>query len=375
MPYILNAKKLKKGDIILTTNDSRISLTIRQISNSKFSHVTLYLGNHSFMEADTNGVHFFSTQRFAFKDKSNISVRRLINSDSDLLDKIEINARKYSYRDYNINGVKNIYRDRLQVVNVSNILDVNDIQKWDKPLFCSQLIGVAFTMSGIDFKTNDSLDTFSPADIENSPVLEEITDFLIEISEEQASEYTIYEDEELPENALSKQTDVSQKILIELKKEYQLQNLPIPADLQDAIDSLQNLSKEEIQVADKIISVQLENTSFIKLWKENRRLHPYLYNPFDLIHNLNLGNIRDMNQASLLLTDLLASINETISFQTKNLNTTKQNFNVSKLKTYKLLITMYEEFIEDLKKASESIEMGLSPIKQIVEIVDKVNNI
>ncbi len=369
MPYILDERKLKKGDIILTRNDSSTSKAIRKIANSNYSHAILYLGNHSFMEADINGVEFFSTQRYAFKEPKNISIRRLKKTKSELMNVVVANARKYSYRDYNMDGVKNLYRERMQGVKIKGVSDFDKIGEWDKPLFCSQLIGVVFKQSGIDLANVGSLDSFSPYEIENSELLEEVEDFLIEISEEVSSQYTLYGEDDLPENVLSMQTEVSQEISIKIKQDYQDNGLPIPADFQDAIDKLGNIPPEKIPVADKILSTRLKESGLLDLWKENKRLYPYLYNPFELIQKWDLDNFTKMQQAIIYIKDLRASINETISFQNANLTTSKDNYNKSSLEVFRLFSEMYENFIRDLEEAVNNIDVALIPLEQISNII------
>jgi hypothetical protein len=373
MAWILNEKKIKKGDIILTRNDSKISQLIREIAKSEFSHAILYLGNHSFMEADTNGVEFFSTQRYAFKDKGNISIRRLKELNEGLIDQLIENARKYSYRDYDMEGVKNMYRNNMKGIQVSPIESMSELNEWNKPLFCSQLIGVVFKQSGLSLY-DGSLDSFSPLEIESSTLLEIIDDCLIEIPDELCEQYTLHEEGSLPENVLSKQTELSQLVSIEVKKQYKANQLPIPADFQDAIDKLSQLDSYQLTIADKIISEELKKSGFLELWKENEKLYPYLYNPFLLMQQWNLDSFNEMQPAIEHLTDLITSINQTIDFQLKNLTTTENNHEQTGLETYKLLSEMYRGFISDLERAKSNVEVALTPIQKIYNIIKTINN-
>ena len=49
--FALNYYELRKGDILLTRMSDETSLGIQEITKSKFSHSSLYLGDASFIEA------------------------------------------------------------------------------------------------------------------------------------------------------------------------------------------------------------------------------------------------------------------------------------------------------------------------------------
>ena len=63
----LNEKVLKRGDVILTTSDAKMSKWIRAITVSPISHAMLYVDHCSAIDARGDGVHSANTQRLFFE--------------------------------------------------------------------------------------------------------------------------------------------------------------------------------------------------------------------------------------------------------------------------------------------------------------------
>ena len=76
--YILDASKLKAGDIIFTRDrSSATSWGIRAGSWSRYSHAILYVDSHSYIDSDMHGVHSNNLQYLVFPQADDVAVRRL----------------------------------------------------------------------------------------------------------------------------------------------------------------------------------------------------------------------------------------------------------------------------------------------------------
>ena len=77
--YILDMKKLKSGDIILSAQISAVSKAVCLATKSDFSHAILYVGYGSFIHSDSLGVHSNNIQRLLFEKEKYVEVFRLLD--------------------------------------------------------------------------------------------------------------------------------------------------------------------------------------------------------------------------------------------------------------------------------------------------------
>ncbi|EBD0655973.1 hypothetical protein FHL43_03955 [Salmonella enterica] len=75
--YLMPGDELEIGDIILTSENTAVSKTVRFATQSEFSHAMLYVGDHSYIHSDANGVHSGNLQRLLFPSKENVAIVRV----------------------------------------------------------------------------------------------------------------------------------------------------------------------------------------------------------------------------------------------------------------------------------------------------------
>ncbi|MFL7906022.1 YiiX/YebB-like N1pC/P60 family cysteine hydrolase [Azospirillum argentinense] len=78
--YIIEAKDLKIGDIILTADNSKTSLSIRIGINGDFSHAIIYAGDYSYIHSVDKIVRSDNIQRLLFDEIHHVKVLRLRDS-------------------------------------------------------------------------------------------------------------------------------------------------------------------------------------------------------------------------------------------------------------------------------------------------------
>ncbi|MDO9405889.1 MAG: YiiX/YebB-like N1pC/P60 family cysteine hydrolase [Polaromonas sp.] len=75
--YILDESVLQPGDIVLTTQDRKVSKGIRRLTGSTFSHAILYVARGGYIHSDVNGVQSNNTQRLLFSGPGHALALRL----------------------------------------------------------------------------------------------------------------------------------------------------------------------------------------------------------------------------------------------------------------------------------------------------------
>ncbi|MBU2643159.1 hypothetical protein KKI24_00505 [bacterium] len=176
--YILNIAQLKPCDIFLTKGpNKKIRKAIQLATGGNFSHVAMYLGYSSFIEADLYGVHTGNPQRLNFEDEGDIIVRRSKNElDVSRFEKICFHVKQRTAAPYSI---------------LNAILSITKAEGADEPgkHFCSQLISEGFRQVGIDVNSTKETVKITPADFEFSPEFVTVSGVLEELSDEDAAGY------------------------------------------------------------------------------------------------------------------------------------------------------------------------------------------
>lgn len=163
MPYILDLRKLRLGDIILQAGDTKFSAWIKAGTKSDYSHAMIYVGN-SIIHALTDGVYSTNPQRILVEKADDLIVLRAkggLNSKQELI--ITEFARNLSGSLYNIPeaGASLIFsRSRKGAITSDQ--------------FCSRLVAQSFQQAGLSIVKN--ADYCSPEDINKSSRLEKIDD-------------------------------------------------------------------------------------------------------------------------------------------------------------------------------------------------------
>lgn len=156
-------------------------------------------------------------------------------------------------------------------------------------------------------------------------------------------------------------------------KVNEIQNLPLPSDLKVLIDDLANLEGEEASISDKLIASKLSSKEFKKAWTEFKKQHPYLNWSKKLLNESKDIDFDSANSEFFSIEILIKSVNEVICIQEQNLIVTSNLFNEKGLSTYSLLMSLYRDFINELKLVEEGFGSNLHTSNLIKALRYEVN--
>lgn len=128
--YLIPANELKKGDIILTAENSATSKIVRAATGSDFSHAILYVGSSSYIHSDANGVHSGNLQRLLFDTDKNVTILR-VNCSEEVINEVCMFARTKIGTTY---SVKDAINAKMKM----------NIKASDNRQFCSRLVVQAY---------------------------------------------------------------------------------------------------------------------------------------------------------------------------------------------------------------------------------------
>lgn len=143
--YIIHISELKKGDILLTSENSATSKVVRKSTGSDFSHAIIYVGYSSYIHSDANGVHSGNLQRLLFETSENVTVLR-VNSDQEKINQACDFARSKIRTTYSVSSSVNA---KLKARKNEN----------DNRQFCSRLVAQSYECAGVKLVDNASFCT------------------------------------------------------------------------------------------------------------------------------------------------------------------------------------------------------------------------
>lgn len=152
--YILDPDVLQPGDIVLTTQDAKISKGIRRLTGSSFSHAILYVARGSYVHSDGDGVHANNTQRLLFADISHALALRLLRNQDDKILQICDFARSQIGKQYSVPEAIASRRRRGAAVGMRS-----------NRQFCSRLVAQSYAHAGVALVPNP--DYCYPTDLYN----------------------------------------------------------------------------------------------------------------------------------------------------------------------------------------------------------------
>ncbi|HEX2547937.1 MAG TPA: YiiX/YebB-like N1pC/P60 family cysteine hydrolase [Ramlibacter sp.] len=162
--YILDTDVLQPGDIVLTTQDRKISKGIRRLTGSSFSHALLYVARGSYIHSDGSGVHANNTQRLLFAHQAHALALRLVRHEHrDARPRICDFARSQVGKQYSISQAIASRKHR----SGSGGLRENR-------QFCSRLVAQSFAAADIALVGNP--DFCYPTDLFNSDFVAPVAD-------------------------------------------------------------------------------------------------------------------------------------------------------------------------------------------------------
>jgi cell wall-associated NlpC family hydrolase len=155
---------MRAGDVLFIRGTSPVSVLIRWLTKSPYTHVALALGDGRIIEAD----RFIRTRIRKLTDADVFDVHRLQDVDRETLNLVCMVARSYEGLRY----------DYLQVLGQLLRLAFG----WQEPLFnrknrfiCSELIDVSFMASGVPRLHRDHVGNLSPGELLSAYQLRKVT--------------------------------------------------------------------------------------------------------------------------------------------------------------------------------------------------------
>lgn len=168
MKYIIDLDKLKYGDIILTRSNDKTCLKIREYAKSNYSHALIYKGNKSCLESNAFGVQAVNPQRLIFENQDDVVIMRYKSPKESYF--LESGLAKAAVK------VGMSYASRHELMK--SYLDILEKANENTRQFCTRFVAQVYEDSGIKIVANP--DYCSPADIESSTLLSQITNILRE---------------------------------------------------------------------------------------------------------------------------------------------------------------------------------------------------
>lgn len=166
----LNEKALRRGDIILTTSDEKVSKFIRATTVSPISHAMLYVDHCSVIDATKDGVHSKNTQRLFFEQHNAVFALRL---DGGMSTSTSANICNY-------------VRERIG----SEYTTLEAVRAWkglghkgSPKQFCSRLVAQAYAANGVNLVENINFCT--PVELLNSSKLVEIDNATVDVTDDE----------------------------------------------------------------------------------------------------------------------------------------------------------------------------------------------
>src|SRR4030042_2656840 len=163
----------RKGDILLICNYNPISKYIRWLTKGRYNHVGIFVDSENVVESKYRGVELTPFQ--VFKDDQD--VRKI--SEHKVVRVKNITTKQ-------IEEVVNWTRERIgdcydywQLITLWFFLILKTARKIE-PIdvrfrwLCSELVAEAFYQADINFNVNIDPDNITPADIEDSDLIEEV---------------------------------------------------------------------------------------------------------------------------------------------------------------------------------------------------------
>lgn len=172
--YILNFKKMIKGDIILTSEKKSImGYIVRLGTQSKYSHAYIYMGNYCY-EIDGNGVIQFNIEKKLYRKFDKVMIRRL---KTNLTEELILELENYLKEQ---RGAK--YNNIMAIDSKLNI--INKII--DGEFFCSHLVAKAYEKIEIKLCPKKESHKITPKDLYETEILQTIEEkeSIIKVSKE-----------------------------------------------------------------------------------------------------------------------------------------------------------------------------------------------
>jgi hypothetical protein len=264
--YLIPISNLKKGDILLTSENSAASKIVRKGTGSNFSHAILCLGVGSYVHSDLNGVHSGNLQRLIFDSVESVIVLR-VECDPEAIYQACMFARGKIGTRYSVGSA----------VSAKLRLSKNENENRQ---FCSRLVAQAYSYAGIELVGTPSF--CSPQDILESKFVREISGLTRQASAEEIrlvnSENPVERQSRIVNGILSKVRDISSRDIQSLTQVTQY-----------VIDNPRH---------DKEISNIYKDSGYLTMWSDEIEKNQWRYDGQKFI-NVSLPKNKLIEQAKL----------------------------------------------------------------------------
>ncbi|EML1597272.1 hypothetical protein RVY52_002002 [Burkholderia cenocepacia] len=248
----IDIRKLRKGDIILTTSTVFESALIRAVTFSDISHAMLYVSNSSVMDSTGEGVQARNIDKMLYDDRCAIHAYRPIQLlPEKALDSVIAYVRSETGAPYS-----------LPEAVASAILSLG---RGGKNQFCSRLVARAYASEGLRLSKNAAFTT--PAELQRSPMLKEIEGVVINLSPEEIE----------AENSLEDATIGMRRVTNQLTSALRRIDGSIRT-LNDVFPFLQRNPQYDNQFAAAYLA-----SGYLTYWKVEVERFPWRYNPIALV--------------------------------------------------------------------------------------------
>jgi hypothetical protein len=247
--FLLNTDRLHVGDIILTSDKTLRSKGIRALTRGDFSHVMLYVADHSYIHSDGSGVHAGNTQRRLFGSAAGAVVLRLRDFDEATAERACAFARSEVGKQYS----------RMEAARSKSRREAPDQLEDSNRQFCSRLVAQAYAFAGTSLVSNPNY--CYPSDFLDSPQLRTVETPLRHANSAEI-EFA------RSESPLEMQTRATNFILSEVRK---LSGMDI-----QTFEQLPGLLFKSPQ-HDRAVCEIVKASGYLELWKEDVRRNPWRY--------------------------------------------------------------------------------------------------
>lgn len=244
--YLLKIDDLKKGDVVLTSQDSITSKLVRRSTGGDFSHAILYVGSGSYIHSDLNGVHSNNIQRLLFESEDEVVVLRGEFS-PEIINEICNFARRQVGKAY---SVKDAVKTRVKVNRNAN----------ENRQFCSRLVAQSYASAGISLVEDPNYCT--PHELSMSNLLLKVE----EIVEVASSDKIAFAQSD---NPLERQANITNLVL---KKIREISGKDI-----QTIEQITILLIEDSSYDQKFSEV-IKASGYLTMWQDEMRKNPWRYN-------------------------------------------------------------------------------------------------
>jgi hypothetical protein len=202
--FVFNAQNLRAGDVFLSSVPNHaVSVVVRTVTGSRFSHAAICTKPPSFLEAVGTGVRPFSALGIGVRDKGWVCVLRLrqtVENHESLAEGAGAQALRYITQGYWLSGAVATKLPGLRLRERSR-------------LFCSHLVSRAYEEAGLHLLPGKVSSETTPEDLWRSALLIDVTDHVLMRTNENAFPFDLsFADEGSKANQIDEEMRIRRKV-------------------------------------------------------------------------------------------------------------------------------------------------------------------